>query len=337
MSARPLVSVCISAYNVERFLAEALDSVLGQTYRELEVIVFDNGSADRTLEVARSFDDPRLRCLRIERNMGAYEAMNHIAAMATGTFIAIYHSDDVYEPTIVEREVAHLVAHPEVAAVFCKHNFMDEDGRVFGGVSLPRQFAHRASLEFDEVMRYTVRRKNALFACPTFMVRRDVFDAVGGFRPDRYGIATDLEMWLRISRRHPVAILDDRLFRYRRGAHQWSARYMDSRIEADDYFLVMDEYIAADGWGERLTAGDRAEHAFHRGDDATYCAANLVRRGDPNGALERLRAHPFPWRTLLAGHPRRKLRNLVLRTMIRAGVALGAMRPLRLVLERIGP
>lgn len=336
-SARPLVSICISAYNVERFLAEALRSVLGQTYGELEVILFDNGSVDATFEVARSFADPRLRCLRIDKNMGAYQAMNHIAAMATGEFIAIYHSDDVYEPTIVEREVAHLTAHPDAAAIFSMYNMMDEAGRILGGVSLPRQFARRNSLGFDEVMRYTVRHKNALFACPTFMVRREVFQALGGFRPERYGIATDLEMWLRISRHHPVAIVDARLFRYRRGPHQWSARYMNSRVEADAYFLVMDEYIAAQDWGRHLTAGDRAEYEFHRGDDATYRAANLVCRDEPARALELIREHPFPWRTLLAGYQRRKLRNLVLRTMIRTGVALGAVRPLSVVLERIGP
>src|SRR5215471_10538167 len=77
---RPLVSVCISAYNVERFFADALRSVLAQTYRELEIIVIDNGSVDGTFAVAQSFTDPRLRCMRVEQNMGAYQAMNHIAA-----------------------------------------------------------------------------------------------------------------------------------------------------------------------------------------------------------------------------------------------------------------
>jgi glycosyltransferase involved in cell wall biosynthesis len=334
---RPLVSICISAYNVERYLAEALRSVLGQTYAKLEIIVLDNGSADRTLAVAESFHDPRLRSLRVPVNLGAYEAMNQIAGMASGQYIAIYHSDDVYERTIVEREVAHLTAHADVGAVFTTHHFMDEGGQIYGGVSLPARLAGRPSLTYDEIMTHTVRRKNALFCCPTFMVRREVLQAVGPFRPERYGIATDLEMWLRVARHFPIAILNERLVRYRRGPHQWSARYLNARTEPEAFFHVMDEYLAIDNWRDKLSREDLVEYAFHRGDDATFRAANLVRRGDAAAAMALLRAHPFPWRSLLAGYPRRKVRNLILRTMIRGGVALGAAHPLAAVLERIGP
>lgn len=334
---RPLVSVCISAYDAERFLADSIRSVLAQTYRELEIIVLDNGSADGTFAVAQSFDDPRLRTLRVEQNLGAYQAMNRLAAMATGEYLAIYHADDVYEPTIVEREVAHLEAHRDVAAVFCTDHFMDEDGRIYGGASLTPEFAGRASLGYHEIVRYLVRRKNTLFCCPTFMAQRAVFESVGGFRPEVYAIGTDLEMWLRIARHHPVAILDERLIRYRKGRQQWSARYQHERTEPDRFFQVMDEYLAYDGARERLTAGDLTEYAFHRADDATFRAANLVRKGDASGARALLEAHPFPWRTLLAGRPRRKLRNLVLRSMIHAGVALRAVQPLSTVLSHIGP
>lgn len=334
---RPLVSICISAYDAERFFADALRSVLAQTYRELEIIVLDNGSTDGTFEVARSFADARLRVLRVPENLGAYQAMNRIAAMATGEYVAIYHADDVYEPTIVEREVAHLEAHREVGAVFTTDHFMDEDGRIYGGASLPRALAGRASLTLHDIVSHLVRRKNTLFCCPTFMARRAVLADVGPFRPDVYGIATDLEMYLRIARRHPVAILDERLIRYRKGRHQWSARYQHERTDADRFFQVMDEYLTTHGWRDRLTAGDLVEYEFHRADDATFRAANLVRRGDAAGALALLGAHPFPWRTLLAGRPRRKLRNLVLRTMIRGGVVLRAVHPLTSVLERIGP
>ncbi|MGH7619072.1 MAG: glycosyltransferase, partial [Gemmatimonadaceae bacterium] len=166
------MSVCISAYNVERFLAEALQSVLDQTYRELEIIVLDNGSVDGTFAVAQSFQDARLRCHRVPDNLGAYQAMNRLAAMATGAYVAIYHSDDVYEPTIVEREVAHLTAHPEVASVFCTDHFMDEHGHIYGGASLAPELSGRASLGYEDVIKYFVRRKNTLFCCPTFMMRR---------------------------------------------------------------------------------------------------------------------------------------------------------------------
>jgi glycosyltransferase involved in cell wall biosynthesis len=337
MPQRPLVSVCISAYNVEPFLADALRSVLAQTYRELEIIVIDNGSVDGTFAVAQSFTDPRLRCMRVEQNMGAYQAMNHIAAMATGELIAIYHSDDVYEPTIVERELEHLMAHPEVGAVFTMLSFMDESGRIFGGANLPSGLAGRESLDYRDVVVNLLRRKCTFLVCPTFMVRREVFQAAGAFRPERYGIATDVEMWLRVARHCRIAVIDERLIRYRRGPHQWSSRYLDRRTELEAFFPVMDEYVAMDGWADKLPPGDMTEYEFHRSDDATFRAANLVRQGRGADALALLRAHPFPFRTLLAGGTRRKVRNVVLRSMIRGGVAVGAARPLTFVLERLGP
>ncbi|MGH7617090.1 MAG: hypothetical protein ACREPM_07680, partial [Gemmatimonadaceae bacterium] len=164
-----------------------------------------------------------------------------------------------------------------------------------------------------------------------------VFADVGPFRPEVYGIGSDVEMWLRIVRRHPVAILDERLIRYRKGRHQWSARYMHERTEPEAFFGVLDEYLGMDGWLEKLAPGDLTEYAFHRGDDATFRAANLVRKGDAERALALLRAYPFPWSTLRAGPRRRKLRNIALRTIIRAGIAMRARQPLTFFLERIGP
>src|SRR6516162_7034021 len=143
---QPLVSICISAYNVERFIAEALGSVLGQTYRNQEVILADNGSIDRTFEVVQSIADARVHSFRITENIGGYQAMNKVACMARGEFIAVYHSDDHYEPTIVEKEVAYLQSHPKVGAVFTMAHFMDEAGRIFGGSDLPREFAGKEYL-----------------------------------------------------------------------------------------------------------------------------------------------------------------------------------------------
>jgi GT2 family glycosyltransferase len=335
-AAQPLVSICISAYNVERFLAESLGSILAQTYRKIEVILIDNGSADRTYELAQALADDRVRCLRVPENLGGYQAMNKVARMARGELVAVYHSDDYYEPQIVAKEAAYLQAHPEIGAVFCLDHFMAEDGRVFGGAKLPREFAGKQSLGYEEIFRFILRNKNVLFCCPTFMARREVLESVGLFDPETYGIGADLEMWLRIARRFPVAILNERLMRYRVGKHQWSARDRHLRTEPDRYFSVMDHYLEQDGWLKRLSPGDSIEYAFHRCDDDTFRAANLVVLGDLAGAKELLR-RPYPWHTLRNGIRRRKLRLLALRALLFAGLGLGAARPLAKILRHIGP
>jgi GT2 family glycosyltransferase len=332
----PLVSVCISAYNVERFLGESLGSVLAQTYPKIEVILIDNGSADKTFEVAKTLAGDRARCLRVPKNLGGYQAMNEIARVARGELIAIYHSDDYYEPDIVAKEAAYLESHPEVGAVFCLEHFIDEHGHIFGGAELPREFVGRESLDYEDVFRFILRNKNILICCPTFMVRRSVLEAVGFFKPETYDIGADLEMWLRIVRKFPIAILNERLMRYRVGTWQWSSRYRKLRTEPDLYFAVMDHYLEQDGWKQKLSSDDLVEYEFHRCDDDTYRAVNCVLLGETERARELLK-RPYPWPTLRNGIKRRKVRLLALRALVKCGLALGAARPMAQLLRRIGP
>ena len=110
-----LVSVVIPVYNGERFLAEAIESVQGQTWRPVEVIVVDDGSTDRSGEVARRFAS--VRCLR-QDNAGQAVARNHGAAVATGQFLAFLDADDLWLADKLERQMAALRASPDLVAVF---------------------------------------------------------------------------------------------------------------------------------------------------------------------------------------------------------------------------
>src|SRR5437868_5108828 len=148
---RPLVSICISAYDVERFVATALQSVLAQTYSNVEIIFIDNGCTDNTYEAACAVADERVRFVRVMPNMGGYQAMNKAVELARGELVAIYHSDDFYESNIVEKEVAYLESHPEAGAVFCMEHFMDEQGAMFGGASLPAELRGRDPLTYADV------------------------------------------------------------------------------------------------------------------------------------------------------------------------------------------
>ena len=263
--------------------------------------------------------------------------MNRLAVMARGEFLAIYHSDDVYEPAIVEKEVAYLRSRPELGAVFCLDHFIDENGRIFGGASMPAEFVGHKSLSYEDVFRYFVRKKNTLLCCPTFMTRRAVFEAVGPFRPEKYDIVSDVEMWMRIARQYPIAILNERLIRYRKGAHQWSVRYRNLRTGRDRFFDLMDECLEQGGWRTRLTGAERVEYAFHRCDDNTFRAVNYVLLGDPISARRLLAEQPFPWRTFANGIRRRKLRLIVLRALLGIGLSLGATSLLARLVRNLGP
>src|SRR5215216_4504313 len=115
---QPLVTIAVPVYNGARHLRESLDSILGQTYPRTEVIVLDDASTDETPAITASYG-ARIRLVRNSKNLGGFGNMNAGIRLATGSLFAIYHADDVYEPAIVEREVAFLESHPKLGAVFC--------------------------------------------------------------------------------------------------------------------------------------------------------------------------------------------------------------------------
>jgi hypothetical protein len=326
--ARPLVSICVSAYNVERYIEETLRSILGQTYPKLELIVLDNGSTDTTRQILDRFSDANLKQLNVDVNLGGYEGMNKTIAEASGEFIAVFHSDDLYEPEIVEREVNYLMSHPEAAAVFCMDHFMDDDGRIYGGNSLPAKFESQDTFDYSDLFPDILRNKNARLCCPTFMVRKSVLDHLGSFDPANNGIGSDLEMWLRILRHYSIGILNERLIRYRHGRNNWSSRYNRLRTEPESYFRIVDECLCLGGVPDTVTASDLMEYQFHRCDDNTVRAANFIITGDSASALELLQKESFPFRTFLVSFRRRKIRVLLMRAVLLIGLRLGTLRSL---------
>ena len=111
MEKNPLVSIGIPAYNSGKFIEEMLRSIMRQTYTNLEIIISDDASTDETGDIVQKLmkEDSRIRYIRQAKNRGNVENFNWVAAEATSEFLALYHSDDIYEPTIVEKELELLM------------------------------------------------------------------------------------------------------------------------------------------------------------------------------------------------------------------------------------
>jgi hypothetical protein len=134
-----------------------------------------------------------------------------------------------------------------------------------------------------------------------------------------------MEMWLRLIRRYPVGILNERLMRYRRSRSQWSQQWRRLRTEPNREFDVMEAYLEKDGWHEKLRSADLIEYRFRQCDDHTTRAANFVILGEARRARELLRGR-YPYRTLFNGIRRRKLRVLILRGIMKGALGLGVER-----------
>jgi len=327
----PLVSICLLTYNQERVIGQSLGSILAQTYPRLEILVLDDASSDGTGDVVRAMVDERVRYIRNSTNLGEYFNLNHGIEQANGDYIAIYHGDDIYLPTIVAEEAAYLQSHPSSAAVFCLDDYMDEQGKIFGQTNWPPDLPYREYLEYDQVFRLFLRHNNCLLVTPTTMLRHAVLNDVGLFDAAKYGSRSDGDMWIRILRRYPIGVLNKRLLRYRVGKSRNSARYRRLRTDREMVYDIMDRYIEMDGWREKASAEELTEYAFHVCDDETFRAANFVILGKPRAALELLN-RPFPWRTLFNSFTRRKLRVVLLRALMRMGLAFRQSRALKQIL-----
>lgn len=127
MSAR--VSVIVPSYNHAPYLKECLESALAQDYPELEVIVIDDCSSDNSVEIAQSISDPRIQVRKNSKNLGAYATQNRSMEMATGEYIAVLNSDDVWRPYKLRKQIALMEKHPEAALCYTLGSQIDIKGK----------------------------------------------------------------------------------------------------------------------------------------------------------------------------------------------------------------
>lgn len=208
----PLVSIVIPCFNQGQYLAAAVESALAQTYKDIEVVVVDDGSSDDTAQVMEHFaGDARVKFLRQE-NLGPSAARNTGVAASKGTYLNFLDADDSIAPEKVERQLGALEADPGLGFAYCDIGYMDEDGA-----------------DIEEKNRFSIadgRRVlsgdifDQLFAGGYFpphspLVRRSVFEKVGGFDPALRGCC-DWDLWLRLSGHGFTAqYLNEKLARYR--------------------------------------------------------------------------------------------------------------------------
>src|SRR5262249_30835699 len=210
-----LVSVIVPAFNRQRFLNDAVHSALKQTYSRIEVIVVDDGSTDRTYEVARTLarTDGRVRVVRTP-NGGPASARNAGLHEATGEYFSFLDSDDVWTRQKIESHVRHLEQNRDVDLVFSDSATADE--------RLDVQVVHETGtppVSFRELL--TIRNWFATSACT---VRRSLLERVGPFRTDISG-TEDWELWIRCARAGTFAYVPGVVALYRRHGDQYHEDY----------------------------------------------------------------------------------------------------------------
>lgn len=203
----PTVSIVMGAYNAQRYLAEALDSLLAQTFGDFELVVVDDGSTDYTPVILQGYQhkDPRVRIERIE-HAGIVAAANKGLEMARAPLIARADADDIQRPDRLQKQVQFLQEHPEVVAVGSRMLSIEPYG------SPLRESEHK--LTHEEIDAELLAGSGWALPQPAATMRKGVALAVGGYR-DKYPWSEDLDLFLRMAEAGKLANLPEVLVKYR--------------------------------------------------------------------------------------------------------------------------
>jgi glycosyltransferase involved in cell wall biosynthesis len=201
----PRVSVVMAAYNGEPYITAAVRSVLDQDFRDLELVVVDDGSTDRTAEIIRSFADARVVYQRNATNRGQTASLNAGLRLARGEYIARIDADDEYLPGKLTAQVRFLDAHPEIALCGTYADCIDEHGATTGTFRPPTD-------EQEVLFRLTW---TSPVCHVSVLARRDALLAVGGY-DESYRYAADHHLWSKLAAaNYRLANVPLRLMRYR--------------------------------------------------------------------------------------------------------------------------
>jgi glycosyltransferase involved in cell wall biosynthesis len=204
MTRAPEVSVLLPVYNGERFLAATVRSLLEQTFRDFEIVAVDDGSTDGSVQLLRTFSDPRIRIERNPRNLGLIETLNRGIELCRGEFIARMDADDVALPTRLEKQVTYLRQHPECVLVATNRETINDRDE-------PVSTFNRPATD-GRLVRWKLLTGNFI-THPTVMLRSNALP-----RPlfhERYRHAEDYAAWLELLSVGELEVLPEKLLKYR--------------------------------------------------------------------------------------------------------------------------
>lgn len=322
----PTVSVVMPVYNVEAYVAEAVLSVLSQTYTDFELIIVDDGGSDRSMEICRSFQDHRLRIVSQE-NRGLAGARNTGINAARSRYIAFLDSDDRWLPEKLALHVIHLDNNPDVGVSFSPSRFIDKDG-------CPMRLTQTPKLE--GILPQDIFCRNPVGNGSAPVIRRSALDLVAYAHPEErdrvcYFDETlrqseDIEMWLRLALAGGVRFegIAPALTEYRIGGGGLSSQ-------------VVRQYQTWEGVVSRLSsyAGDFADKHVGRARayQLRYLARRAVQLGDHGMAVTLLREAMASSLKPLIEEP---IKTLVTVAAAFSGRLLGADRFARLASKAAG-
>jgi glycosyltransferase involved in cell wall biosynthesis len=217
-----LISVCIPVYNAERFIAATIESVLLQTFTDFELIIIDDCSSDRSLEIISSYKDSRLRVIVNDRNLGAEGNWNRCLTESQGRYVKLLPQDDILASTCLAQQAAVLDQDDDkrIALVFCARTIIDAKG----GKLMSRGFpgGRKGTIRGRQLIRRSLCLGSNLIGEPGSVLFRREFAVDAGFFDASDPYVIDLDYWFRLLLRGDGYYLPEKLVSFRISTDSWS-------------------------------------------------------------------------------------------------------------------
>lgn len=240
----PKVTVILTSYNHAKYLREAIESVLNQTFTDFELIIGDDASTDESWEIIQSYTDPRIYAYKHETTRQGIINELILSGKISSDYIAIQHSDDIWESQKLEKQVPILDENPQIGAVFTDVYVIGENNEVFDESTHPYQTVfNQLNRSRYEWLNYFFYTGNAL-CHPSVLIRRVCYENCGVYR---YGLGQlgDFDLWVRLCLKYDIHILPEKLIRLRIRENEMnaSADRPDARIRRQfESLQVLDNF-----------------------------------------------------------------------------------------------
>jgi len=232
-----MVSLLIPTYNRAKYLGQALDSALAQTYPNIEIIVHDDASTDDTPALLKQYSDPRLRIIRTNNNHGMIGGWNYIVKQAKGEYIKFLSSDDLLAPTCITQLIKAALAHPAATLITCQRKFINEKGRIIKKMG----FASKSTVELGKKHAHwilTTLRENKIGEPTAVLYPTKLVKNAGGYDP-QFSQFADFEYWIRLLQFGDLVYVHQPLCSFRTHASSnTSAAINDGRFITEIFSLI---------------------------------------------------------------------------------------------------
>jgi glycosyltransferase involved in cell wall biosynthesis len=258
-----LVSVIVASHNHVRYLEQRMESLLAQTYPQMEIIVIEDASLDNSLAVLRRYEgDQRVKLVVREKNGGWVTVSNQGIELASGEFILFANCDDACAPPMIERLVDAMRVHPTAGIAFCRSLFVDERDCVMGEDFATRETAFRRLCVADTLISAAQMSRFLLDSCvipnlSAALFRRECFVKVGNLSAE-YQVCSDWDLFFRITACFDVAYVSAPLNRFRQHATTIRSSTKERVVNEEYVRLLLGEIGKID-----LTVAERCRYRTH--------------------------------------------------------------------------